>query len=245
MICAILRCHISGPARTAPYDGKCGPTGTAYLNWTEAAEQVADGASCDRAGTAVSDSLCGMRGDRSGRFEMKQVIRLKAFRVNHNVLCYGYALEIDRAGKFDPERAKAEQIPQMYWKHLQIGETVEYEGRILTPDLVLGPPRKGIKLTYTTDTRPTDSIRENAKGSDLFICEGMYGEKEKIAKAREYKHDILRGGAACERRAGKRNVADALQPSLTRAEEYMDDVRKIFPAAKAGKDKMSAELNFE
>ena len=34
-------------------------------------------------------------------------------------------------------------------------------------------------------------------------------------------------------------------PSLTRAEEYMDDVRKIFPTAKAGKDKMSAELNFE
>ena len=29
--------------------------------------------------------------------------RLKAFRVNHNVLCYGYTLEIDRAGKFDLE----------------------------------------------------------------------------------------------------------------------------------------------
>ena len=40
---------------------------------------------------------------------------------------------------------------------------------ILTPDMVLGPQRKGIKLTYTTDTRPTDSIRENAKDSDLFI----------------------------------------------------------------------------
>ena len=34
-------------------------------------------------------------------------------------------------------------------------------------------------------------------------------------------------------------------PSLTRPEPYMDDVRKIFPAAKAGKDGMSAELMFE
>lgn len=178
-------------------------------------------------------------------FEMNGY-RLKAFRVNHNVLCYGYALEIDRAGKFDPERAKAEQIPQMYWKHLQKGETVEYEGRILTPDLVLGPPRKGIKLTYTTDTRPTDSIRENAKGSDLFICEGMYGEKEKIAKAREYKHMTFYEAAQLAKDAQVKEMwLTHYSPSLTRAEEYMDDVRKIFLAAKAGKDKMSAELNFE
>ena len=178
-------------------------------------------------------------------FEMNGY-RLKAFRVNHNVLCYGYALEIDRAGKFDPERAKAEQIPQMYWKHLQKGETVEYEGRILTPDLVLGPPRKGIKLTYTTDTRPTDSIRENAKGSDLFICEGMYGEKEKIAKAREYKHMTFYEAAQLAKDAQVKEMwLTHYSPSLTRAEEYMDDVRKIFPAAKAGKVKMSAELNFE
>ena len=178
-------------------------------------------------------------------FEMNGY-RLNAFRVNHNVLCYGYALEIDRAGKFDPERAKAEQIPQMYWKHLQKGETVEYEGRILTPDLVLGPPRKGIKLTYTTDTRPTDSIRENAKGSDLFICEGMYGEKEKIAKAREYKHMTFYEAAQLAKDAQVKEMwLTHYSPSLTRAEEYMDDVRKIFPAAKAGKDKMSAELNFE
>ena len=178
-------------------------------------------------------------------FEMNGY-RLKAFRVNHNVLCYGYALEIDRAGKFDPERAKAEQIPQMYWKHLQKGETVEYEGRILTPDLVLGPPRKGIKLTYTTDTRPTDSIRENAKGSDLFICEGMYGEKEKIAKAREYKHMTFYEAAQLAKDAQVKEMwLTHYSPSLTRAEEYMDDVRKIFPTAKAGKDKMSAELNFE
>lgn len=178
-------------------------------------------------------------------FEMNGY-RLKAFRVNHNVLCYGYALEIDRAGKFDPERAKAEQIPQMYWKHLQKGETVEYEGRILTPDLVLGPPRKGFKLTYTTDTRPTDSIRENAKGSDLFICEGMYGEKEKIAKAREYKHMTFYEAAQLAKDAQVKEMwLTHYSPSLTRAEEYMDDVRKIFPAAKAGKDKMSAELNFE
>ena len=178
-------------------------------------------------------------------FEMNGY-RLKAFRVNHNVLCYGYTLEIDRAGKFDVERAKAQDIPQRYWSRLQGGEIIETEDGVLTPDMVLGPPRKGIKLTYTTDTRPTDSIRRNAEGSDLFICEGMYGEKEKAAKAAEYKHMTFYEAAqiAADAQVGEMWLTH-YSPSLTRPEPYMDEVRRIFPAAKAGKDGMSTELMFE
>ena len=172
--------------------------------------------------------------------------RLEAFRVNHNVLCYGYTMEIDRAGKFDVERAKEQEIPQKYWKHLQKGETIETENGILTPDMVLGPPRKGLKLTYTTDTRPTNSIRENAKDSDLFICEGMYGEKEKAAKAVEYKHMTFYEAAHLAKDAQVKEMwLTHYSPSLTRPEEYMDEVRRIFPEAKAGKDRMSRELAFE
>ena len=172
--------------------------------------------------------------------------RLKAFRVNHNVLCYGYTMEIDRAGKFDVERAKEQEIPQKYWKHLQKGETIEAGNGILTPDMVLGPPRKGLKLTYTTDTRPTNSIRENAKDSDLFICEGMYGEKEKAAKAVEYKHMTFYEAAHLAKDAQVKEMwLTHYSPSLTRPEEYMDEVRRIFPEAKAGKDRMSRELAFE
>ena len=172
--------------------------------------------------------------------------RLKAFRVNHNVLCFVYTMEIDRAGKFDVERAKEQEIPQKYWKHLQKGETIETENGILTPDMVLGPPRKGLKLTYTTDTRPTNSIRENAKDSDLFICEGMYGEKEKAAKAVEYKHMTFYEAAHLAKDAQVKEMwLTHYSPSLTRPEEYMDEVRRIFPEAKAGKDRMSRELAFE
>lgn len=172
--------------------------------------------------------------------------RLKAFRVNHNVLCYGYTMEINRAGKFDVERAKEQEIPQKYWKHLQKGETIETELGTLTPDMVLGPPRKGLKLTYTTDTRPTNSIRENAKDSDLFICEGMYGEKEKAAKAVEYKHMTFYEAAHLAKDAQVKEMwLTHYSPSLTRPEEYMDEVRRIFPEARAGKDRMSKELAFE
>ena len=171
--------------------------------------------------------------------------RLKAFRVNHNVTCYGYTLEIDRAGKFDLERAVAQNIPKQYWKHLQKGETVEENGQIYTPDMVLGAPRKGIKLTYCTDTRPTHSIREHAVGSDLFICEGMYGETEKDAKAMEYKHMTFYEAAKLAKEADVKEMwLTHYSPSLTRPEEYMEQVRAIFPNAQAGKDGKSIELAF-
>ena len=177
-------------------------------------------------------------------FEMNGY-RLKAFRVNHNVLCYGYTMEVDRAGKFDVERAKEAEIPQKYWGILQKGEMVEYEDRVLTPDMVLGPARKGLKITYCTDTRPTDSIKNNAEGSDIFICEGMYGEKDKQKKAREYKHMTFYEAAELARDAKVRELwLTHYSPSLTKPEEYMDDVREIFPAAVAAKDRRSVELVF-
>lgn len=177
-------------------------------------------------------------------FEMNGY-RLRAFRVNHNVLCYGYTLEIDRAGKFCVERAIAQEIPKAYWKHLQKGECIELDGRVYTPDMVLGPKRQGIKLTYCTDTRPTDSLREHAKGSDLLICEGMYGEKEKAAKAVEYKHMTFQEAAKIASAAEVKELwLTHYSPSLTKPEEFMDEVRTIFPQAKAGKDRMTAELDF-
>lgn len=178
-------------------------------------------------------------------FEMNGY-RLKAFRVNHNVICYGYTLEIDRAGKFDVERATAAQIPREYWGVLQKGENVTHEGNVYTPDMVLGPARKGIKVTYCTDTRPTDSIKTYAKESDLFICEGMYGEKDKLKKAKEYKHMTFYEAANLAKAANVKEMwLTHYSPSLNHPEEYMDEVREIFPNAIAAKDKRSAELVFE
>lgn len=178
-------------------------------------------------------------------FEMNGY-RLRAFRVNHNVTCYGYTLEIDRKGKFQVEKAKEQQIPVQLWSRLQKGETLEAGGRIFTPDMVLGEPRKGIKLAYCTDTRPTKSITEHAAGADLFICEGMYGEPGKEAKAQEYKHMTFKEAAKLAKDAKVKELwLTHYSPSLVRPEEYMDEVRKIFPNASAGKDGRTVELDFE
>lgn len=172
--------------------------------------------------------------------------RITVFKVNHNVICYGYTLEILRQGKFSAERAKEQEIPLKFWNPLQKGQTIEAEGKIYTPDMVLGPERKGIKLTYTTDTRPTDSILKNAADSDLFICEGMYGEDDKADKAKGYKHMTFREAAILARNANVQEMwLTHYSPSLVRPDDYMDKVREIFPNAFPGKDGKSVELNFE
>ena len=173
-------------------------------------------------------------------------LRIRAFRVNHNVICYGYNLEIDRPGKFDPEKARINQVEMKYWSRLQKGETIVLADRTLTGDQVLGPARKGIKCTYTTDTRPTRLIRQNAFRTDLLICEGMYGEPDKQDKAREYKHMTFREAAHIARDAeAARLWLTHYSPSLVRPEDYLNDVRKIFPQTWLGKDGKTIELHFE
>ena len=171
---------------------------------------------------------------------------IKAFKVNHSVLCYGYSMVVERGGRFDKERALELQIPIKLWSKLQKGEVIEADGRVYTPDMVLGAPRKGLKVTYCTDTRPADSIIANAEGSDLLILEGMYGEPDKLVKARENKHMTMYEAAKIAKTVDVPELwLTHYSPSLMRPEEYLGDVRKIFPQTVAAKDGRTVELNFE
>lgn len=172
--------------------------------------------------------------------------RVEAFRVNHNVTCYGYSIIIDRIGKFQLNKAVALGIDRRYWSRLQNGETIKTEEMTLVPEMVLGAPRKGIKVTYCTDTRPTEGIVRHAAGADLFICEGMYGEPEKKAKAKENKHMTFYEAAELAKRAeAERLWLTHYSPSLNRPEEFLPAARKIFPGTETCRDGKTIELVFE
>ena len=172
--------------------------------------------------------------------------RITAFRVSHNMICYGYSLEILRQGKFDVERAKAQNIPLKFWNPLQKGQTMEENGVVYTPDMVLGADRKGLKVTYCTDSRPTASIAAHAADSDLFICEGMYGEPEKQQKAREHKHMTMAEAAEIAREAKVKELwLTHYSPSMVHPKWYLNDTRKIFLAAYLGEDGKTLEMKFE
>lgn len=171
---------------------------------------------------------------------------ITAFRVNHNVLCYGYSFQVKRAGKFQVEKARELGLPVQLWNPLQKGQDVEFNGELYTPRMVMGPSRKGIKLTYCTDSRPMDIIAEMAEKSDLFICEGMYGEEEKLAKAKEYKHMTMYEAASLAKKAEVKELwLTHYSPSLVKPSLYKAEVEKIFKNTIISKDRRTVTLDFE
>ncbi len=172
--------------------------------------------------------------------------RLKAFKVNHSMVCYGYTMEIDRQGRFDKDRAQELGIPIKLWSKLQKGETITEGDVTYTPDMVLGESRKGLKVTYCTDTRPTDSLKEAAKDTDLLILEGMYGDAEDEAKSKQKKHMMMQEAAQIAKEANAKELwLTHYSPAMNWPDNYRDVVKGIFKDAHISKDGRSTTLNFE
>lgn len=173
-------------------------------------------------------------------------VRLTGFALDHIIPCYGYALTLERSGKFDAQRGKALGIPVTHWGALQSGRTVNHEGRVYTPDMVMGAARKGIKLVYCTDTRVTETIVTYAQAADLLVCEGTYAEEDKADQAHQYGHMTFTQAATCARHAGARELLlTHFSPSIRDSEAHIEAARSVFPNAIIGHDLLHKSLSFE
>src|SRR5215210_1896691 len=128
---------------------------------------------------------------------------LATFPVDHGVAALGYALvERPRPGRFDAEAADALEIPEGPERGaLQAGESVTLpDGRVITPDTVLGPARPGRKVVLATDTAYTRGVVEASRGADLLVHEATFAEEERD-RARETLHSTAREAAEVARDA--------------------------------------------
>ncbi|MBR4768232.1 MAG: ribonuclease Z [Lachnospiraceae bacterium] len=179
-------------------------------------------------------------------YETEKGYVIHAFKVNHRVPCYGYNVSIRRLGEFLPEKAKENGVPLKYWNRLQHGETIEEDGAVYSPELVMGPSRRGLKLTYVTDTRPTESIEENALDSDLLILEGMYGDPDKEASIREKKHMMMQEACEIAKKVDPKELwLTHFSPAVTHPGEYEEELKKIFGRTVIPKDGHGTVLTFE
>ena len=178
--------------------------------------------------------------------KLENGIELSSLQLSHGMPCLGYSFKLFRAGKFDVRKALLNNIPKKFWKVLQKGETVKYEDKIFTPDIVLGEERKGLKISYITDTLPTDNIPKFIDGSDLFICEGLYGDNEKELNAGKHMHMIFSQAA---RLAKLGNVKELwlthYSPAIGDPQEYIENAAEIFKNTTAGYDRLTKTLNFD
>ena len=171
---------------------------------------------------------------------------IEPFPVKHRITCLGYVMNVERKGKFLVEKAEKLNIPKPMWGKLQNGEMVEFENKVITPDMVMGEPRKGIKVAYCTDTRPVDTIKRAAKNSDLFICEGMFYDEEKQERAVKTGHMMYKEAAKLAKDAQVGELwLTHFSPAVVNPKEGIGVAKDIFENAFAGSDGMCVTLRFE
>jgi len=171
---------------------------------------------------------------------------LRAIPVEHGVSAIGYALvEPDRPGRFDVETADALGVPSGPERGaLQRGEAVTLDdGRVITPEHVLGPARAGRTVVLAGDSAPTASVLEAARGADLLVHEATFCEDER-ARAEETLHATAAQAAELARDADVRLLALTHVSNRYSGREIADEARAIFPETVVPRDFDVVELPF-
>lgn len=181
----------------------------------------------------------------SGKIKKGQ-FNIEILPADHRIQCFAYSIYIERKPKFDRERAIINNVPLKLWKRLQQKETAELNGKVYTQDMVLGETRRGIKISYCTDSRPTKELESFIEESDLFVCDSTYGDEEKYEKAVKYKHMLFREAAHLAKKGNVRELwLTHFSTSMPHPDIYIDNAKNVFYNTVLGSNGLKKTFNFE
>jgi ribonuclease Z len=160
----------------------------------------------------------------------------------------GYSLvEDDRKGRFDPDLARSLGIPEgPLWGKIHRGESITLDdGRVIEPQVLVGPQRPGRSIAITGDTRPSDATVEAARGADLLIHEATFADEEAV-RASETGHSTAREAARVAAAAGVRRLAlTHFSARYSRDPgELLREARELFDEVVLARDGMELEIPF-
>ena len=179
------------------------------------------------------------------QFELPGELHASCAAAAHGIPCLAYRIELERKPAFLPERAQALGLPVQFWSRLQHGESIEYNGQIVTPDSVLGPPRRGISFAFITDTRPTRALGEFARDVDLLICESMYDDPEDLPLARANAHMLAEESAGIAAHAGAHAlILTHFSPKISDPSRVEKAAQRVFVNTRAARDGMVVTLDY-
>jgi len=170
---------------------------------------------------------------------------VRPFRVEHNVPALGYVLEEDmRPGRFNKKKALELGIPEgPLFGRLQRGESIKLkDGRVITPDMVLGPPRPGRKVVYTGDTKPCNKVVEFARNADLLIHDATFlSDLEDVAI--EYGHSTARQAAEIAKEANvDKLVLTHISPRYMDERLIEKEAKEVFKNSIVARDFLKLEV---
>lgn len=172
---------------------------------------------------------------------------IKCIEACHNVPTLAYCLQEDeRPGRFNKKRALELGIPEgPLFRKLQRGESIEINGKTITPDMVLGPPRPGRKITISGDTRPCERLIKFASKSDVLIHDATF-DSSLQEKANEYGHSTARQAAEIAKKAEVENLfLTHISPRYRKTEILEKEAKEIFPNSMVAKDFMEFEVKLK
>lgn len=173
-------------------------------------------------------------------------IELSTIKLEHSTECLGYSLYFNRRPKFNKDKAVLNNVPTILWQKLQSGKSIIVNEVEYKPEMVLGDDRKGVKVSFITDTRPIFSIPEFIKDSDLLVCEAMYGDNLDISKAIKNNHMTFKEAANLARLGNvNKLLLTHFSPSLEDPNSYIDNATSVFKNTIIGYDRLELSLNFE
>jgi len=183
---------------------------------------------------------------RAGESLDRDGYRLLVVPVHHGVAAVGYALaEDDRPGRFDVDTADALGVPPGPARGaLQRGESVTLDdGRVVTPDAVLGAARPGRRIVITGDTAPVDTVRVLSEGADVLVHEATFSEDER-QRAAETLHTTARQAGELAAAADVRLLALTHFSPRYFGPELLEEALAVFPRAVAPRDFDVIEVPF-
>lgn len=170
---------------------------------------------------------------------------IRAQSVRHNVPALAYSIEEKKKPRFLREKAIELGVPVgPAFGKLHNGEEVEVNGKIIKPEQVLGPPRKGIKITYSGDTRPCEEMIMLAKDSTLLIHESTFIQQE-AQNAEDYGHSTAYDAAFVARESNSKELI-ITHISTRYGEDYakimLNEAKEVFENTQLAEDFMEIKL---
>ena len=163
---------------------------------------------------------------------------------SHGIPAFSFRFdEKDRPGKFFPENAKALEIPEgKLWRELQMGNSIEIDGKEILSSQVTGKRRPGRKIGVSGDTRPTDELVEFFRNCDYLSFDSTFADELKD-KAVEANHSTAKEAAEL---AEKANVSTLILTHFSARYNdesvLLEEAKKIHDNTIAAKDLLEVNI---
>ena len=174
----------------------------------------------------------------SGAFFEDEDFSVSAFPVQHRGPdCLGFVFEEKGRRPFLAEKAEALAIPPGPWRRdLVAGQPITLpDGRVITPEMVMGDFRPGTRLVLVGDVGETDGLAEVVRDADALVIESTYLEQE-AEMARQFAHLTARMAAELALKAGARQLILTHISRRYREKEVQAEAQAIFPNVSVARD---------